>query len=90
MGGWLDVYLGEDHLVGTGYHHTNQDRLNRDKPTHDQAFLYYMFRTPIRELSLKLVYGYARGQVDDETAHARPVNTMQSVRVRVQYLFPGG
>jgi hypothetical protein len=86
VGGWIDVYLFND-VLSLGLHHTADSRLNNDEPTQLQGYLALMHRLPVRGLSVKLVYGVARGVVDDATADAQFDNSMQSFRVRLQYLF---
>lgn len=87
VGGWVDGYLGDLGVVGVGYHRTEQKTLAGDRPYHDQAFVSYLYRLPIEGLRLKLVYGYAKAHVNDNTARASFNNTMQSVRLRLEYLF---
>jgi hypothetical protein len=86
VGGWVDLYAWND-IVSVGAHYTVDDRLNRDQPTQLQGYVAYVRRLPVKGLSAKLVYGVARGVVDDATADVQLDNSMQSFRLRLEYLF---
>lgn len=84
-GAFANLILFEDHWLGFGYHHTEQENLQRELTTHDQLFASWTWRLPFDGLSVKAVYGYAQGDVEDvdvgQTFHPK----MHSFRVRLAY-----
>lgn len=86
IGGFVDVDFWRS-SIGLGYHHTVQENEQGEENTHDQAFVSYLYRLPIDGLSVKAVYGFARGGIEDADARASWDNDLQSFRVRVAYEF---
>jgi hypothetical protein len=76
-----------DSSIGLGYHRTEQENEQREENTHDQAFVSYLYRLPIRGLSVKAVYGFARGHIEDVDTGTSWRNDVNSFRVRVRYDF---
>jgi hypothetical protein len=73
--------------IGLGYNHTVSKNAQGEENTHDQAFVSYLFRLPIRGLSLKAVYGMAEAHIEDVDTGSAFTNKLQSVRVRARYDF---
>ncbi len=86
LGGWVDADLGK-HSLGVGYHLTTQENVKAENNKHHQAFASYLYRLPIEGLSVKAVYGYALGQLEDADANTSYENALNSFRVRVAYDF---
>jgi hypothetical protein len=85
-GAFADVDVGRS-SVGLGYHHTVQENAQREETKHDQLFASYLLRLPIPGLSVKAVYGFARGDLEDVDTGAAWQNDLHSFRIRVRYDF---
>ncbi|MBS2023237.1 MAG: hypothetical protein JST92_12550 [Deltaproteobacteria bacterium] len=86
VGGFVDLDFWRN-SVGLGLHFTTQVNQRQENNQQIQAFVSYLLRLPIEGLSVKAVYGFARGHFEDASANAQWENTMNSVRVRVMYDF---
>ena len=84
VGGFADIGFWKS-SVGLGYHRTMQDNEQGEANTHDQLFVSYLQRLPIEGLSLKAVYGFARGHIEDVDTGAEWENDMHSFRVRALF-----
>jgi hypothetical protein len=81
LGGFVDLDFWRN-SIGLGYHHTRQENQQMEESTHDQTFVSYLFRLPIKGLAVKAVYGFARGHIEDIDTQSEWQNDMHSFRVR--------
>lgn len=86
VGGFVDVDFWKN-SIGLGYHRTNQLNRQQETTSHDQAFVSYLVRFPIRGLSAKAVYGFARAHIQDVDTGTAWDNYVHSFRVRLSYEF---
>jgi hypothetical protein len=86
IGGFVDIDFWNN-SIGLGYHHTMQENHQGEDNKHHQAFATYLYRLPIDGLSVKAVYGYALGHIQDTDTDSEWDNTMHSVRIRIRYAF---
>lgn len=84
VGGFADIDFWNN-SIGLGYHRTFQDNEQGESNTHDQLFVSYLYRLPIKGLSLKLVYGFASGHIEDIDTSSEWTNELHSIRVRALY-----
>lgn len=77
-----------NNVVGAGYHLTTEDN-SLGEQRHHQAFVSYLYRLPVKGLSVKAVAGFARAERENVTLTQRATfeNDMKSLRVRVAYEF---
>ena len=92
-GGFLNARIIEDLLIGGGFNSTYKINLHYDMVTdrygeftHRQMFgaLQYIVR---KQLFVKLVVAYAKGDIQPTFANGNYINTTVSTRVRLMYLF---
>ncbi|MGM0575796.1 MAG: hypothetical protein ACQEXJ_08720 [Myxococcota bacterium] len=86
VGGFVDINFWP-HSIGLGEHFTVEDNEQGERSTHHQAFATYLLHLPLDGLSLKAVYGFALGDIEDVDAGDSWNNDMHSVRLRVGYDF---
>lgn len=88
VGGFVDVDFWRN-SIGIGYHRTEQKNEQGETNVQHQAFVSYLYRLPIEGLSVKAVYGFARGDIEDVDVGGLSTwsNEMSSFRVRVRYDF---
>lgn len=86
VGGFIDVDFWVN-SIGLGFHHTQQLNKQGETTTHEQAFVSYKLSLPIEGLSLKAVYGFALGHVQDADTKTEWDNYVQSFRLRLAYDF---
>ncbi len=76
-----------DNVVGAGYHLTTEDNEQGERKRNHQAFVSYLYRLPVKGMSVKAVLGFGRAQLEDVDAGSEWENDVTSFRVRVQYDF---
>jgi hypothetical protein len=88
FGGFVDLDFWKN-SIGLGYHRTLTKNNQGEEPYQDQAFVSYLYRLPVEGLSVKAVYGLAKGHIEDVdvAGGASWENTLQSFRLRVAYEF---
>jgi hypothetical protein len=86
MGGFLDADYWKLSL-GLGYHYTTQKNDKGEENWHKQAFASLLYRLPFEGLSVKGVYGFARGKIEDVDSKSEFENDLGSIRVRILYEF---
>jgi hypothetical protein len=86
FGGFLDFDQG-DHSIGLAYHHTVQENERDETNAQDQLTASYLYRLPFDGLSVKAVYGYALGSLENIDANQEWENNLHSFRIRFMYLF---
>lgn len=86
VGGFVDAEYRSLSL-GLGYHYTTQKNERREEPWHQQAFASLLYRLPIDGLSVKGVFGFARGKIEDVSSRSSFENDLVSFRLRVLYQF---
>ncbi len=85
-GGFADVRFLRDHSLGGGFHHTDMTNEQGENNLHDQSFVYYQYRLPFLDgVTVKAVYGFARGDIEDVDTKTFAKNDMQSFRIRLAY-----
>ncbi len=86
MGSFLNFDFWNN-IIGLGFHRTTQLNLQGEENIHDQAFVSYLYRLPIKGLSAKAVYGFAQAHVEDVDVKREWNNYLQSFRLRLEYQF---